>query len=210
LADAEAILAAEGVDKDDEHMSSTDPIGIANKACGAVLEFRKSDGMNSEGDEATGATLTAYSDFTNYAPVNDAPPASFVTRSDCANIRDMRKWTPLRIPTDTEGVTATQSFAIPWMGFVTPFAITVDRDLLPPPPPMPNSVSHDTFMTSLRQVIDYTSTLDDYQKAIAEFWADGPKSYLPPGHWYNMAGDLCEIRELPFHKCMSALFLVGM
>jgi hypothetical protein len=26
----------------------------------------------------------------------------------------------------------------------------------------------------------------DYTRAIAEFWADGPKSETPPGHWFTI------------------------
>ena len=33
------------------------------------------------------------------------------------------------------------------------------------------------------EVIAYSASLVDTQKVIAEFWADGPSSELPPGHW---------------------------
>ncbi len=29
----------------------------------------------------------------------------------------------------------------------------------------------------------------DYARVLAEFWADGPKSYTPPGHWYEIVND---------------------
>jgi hypothetical protein len=32
-------------------------------------------------------------------------------------------------------------------------------------------------------LIDISATLTDEQKMIAEYWADGPRSELPPGHW---------------------------
>jgi hypothetical protein len=39
------------------------------------------------------------------------------------------------------------------------------------------------FRTQAQALVDISATLSDEQKAIAEYWADGPKSELPPGHW---------------------------
>jgi hypothetical protein len=33
------------------------------------------------------------------------------------------------------------------------------------------------------QAIEYSRSLTDREKVIAEYWADGPHSELPPGHW---------------------------
>ena len=38
-------------------------------------------------------------------------------------------------------------------------------------------------MEQARQVLAYSASLNDEQKVIAEYWADGPSSELPPGHW---------------------------
>src|SRR5690606_36202072 len=32
--------------------------------------------------------------------------------------------------------------------------------------------------------------LADYARAVAEFWADGPNSETPPGHWYVIANTI--------------------
>ena len=33
----------------------------------------------------------------------------------------------------------------------------------------------------------FSQNLTDVTKVIAEFWADGPDSTAPPGHWYRIA-----------------------
>jgi hypothetical protein len=37
------------------------------------------------------------------------------------------------------------------------------------------------------EIISYSANLGDREKVIAEFWADGPSSELPPGHWCLIA-----------------------
>nr|MBA2298164.1 vanadium-dependent haloperoxidase [Actinomycetota bacterium] len=36
----------------------------------------------------------------------------------------------------------------------------------------------------------------DYTRALAEFWADGPKSETPPGHWNTVANEVSDSPEL--------------
>lgn len=43
------------------------------------------------------------------------------------------------------------------------------------------------YKLQAQEVLDYSANLTDRQKAIAEYWADGPKSELPPGHWVLFA-----------------------
>jgi len=38
-------------------------------------------------------------------------------------------------------------------------------------------------MKQAKQVISYSANLTDEQKVIAEYWADGPATESPPGHW---------------------------
>src|SRR5204863_9542395 len=39
------------------------------------------------------------------------------------------------------------------------------------------------FLDQARDLLDLSASLTDEQKVIAEYWADGPRSELPPGHW---------------------------
>jgi hypothetical protein len=36
----------------------------------------------------------------------------------------------------------------------------------------------------------------DYFRVLAEFWADGPTSETPPGHWHAMANYLVRVISL--------------
>jgi hypothetical protein len=68
---------------------------------------------------------------------------------------------------------------------VTPFALTsadqFDEVLtIPPPDYLKNS---GRYQTDVNDMIQYSRSLDTGRKLIVEYWADGPSSELPPGHW---------------------------
>jgi len=76
---------------------------------------------------------------------------------------------------------------LPRWGKVLPWNIGDPVALRPPPPPRP---SEPTFEAELREVYDVSQTLTPEQRAIALFWADGPGTFTPPGHWNAIALDL--------------------
>jgi hypothetical protein len=39
------------------------------------------------------------------------------------------------------------------------------------------------YVAQAEQLLSVSAALTDEQKTIAEYWADGPRSELPPGHW---------------------------
>ncbi len=39
------------------------------------------------------------------------------------------------------------------------------------------------YVEQANELLSYSASLIDQQKEIAEYWADGPSSELPPGHW---------------------------
>jgi hypothetical protein len=39
------------------------------------------------------------------------------------------------------------------------------------------------YAEQAQALINISAGLDDYEKTIAEFWADGPGTWFPPGHW---------------------------
>ena len=63
----------------------------------------------------------------------------------------------------------------------------------PAPPPPFGSRRH---MRETREVYDVSRALTDGQKRIADFWADGPGSVTPPGHWNQIAVDLIRSQRL--------------
>lgn len=160
--------------------SSTDittAIGIGNVAAQALLDFRHHDGSNQLGDLHPGA----YSDYTGYQSVNTP---------DTINNPD--RWQPLRI-SDGKGGFVEQKFLTPQWGKVTPFALTSGSQFRPPAPKTLES-DPDGFKQQAEQVLDYSANLTDRQKVIAEYWADGPSSELPPGHW-NLFGQFVSLRD---------------
>src|SRR5947208_8444680 len=76
---------------------------------------------------------------------------------------------------------------LPGWGRVKPWNITDPAALRPPPPPRPGDPA---FEAEVREVYDVSRTLTPEQRAIALFWADGPGTFTPPGHWNAIALDL--------------------
>jgi hypothetical protein len=68
----------------------------------------------------------------------------------------------------------------PQWQYVTPFALDAAHQYTPPGPPKVNG-SYDN--TDVATALKDTANLDDTKKVIAEYWADGPRSEFPPGHW---------------------------
>jgi hypothetical protein len=57
----------------------------------------------------------------------------------------------------------------------------------PGPPPAYGS---SLFLAEMNEVYAFSQTLTEEQKRIANFWADGPGTATPPGHWNLIALDL--------------------
>ena len=158
------MMAKLGYDPADSSTDTATPEGIGNLAARAVIQFRHHDGSNQLGDLHPGA----YSDYTGYKPVN-TPDV----------IRDPNRWQPLRVPNGLGGYVVQTYVGAQW-GRVTPFALTSGSQLRPAAPPLYPS---DEYVEEVEQIVQYSADLTDEQKAIAEYWADGPSSELPPGHW---------------------------
>src|SRR5437764_14188822 len=67
---------------------------------------------------------------------------------------------------------------------VTPFAMTSPDEFLPlislNGPALYGSAE---YMQQAQELVQLSAHLTDKQKMIAEYWANGPHSELPPGHW---------------------------
>jgi hypothetical protein len=95
-------------------------------------------------------------------------------------VKDPNAWQPLTY-VDLSGNTVTPAFIAPHWGRVVPFALSSGSQLRSPTGPARLS-SHD-FLDRARDVLAFSAGLTDEQKVVAEYWADGPRSELPPGHW---------------------------
>jgi hypothetical protein len=169
--DFSGFMTALGYDPGDASNDPTLPQGIGNIVAKALLDFRHADGANQLGDYNGGAP---YSDYTGYAPVNA-----------WNRVSDVYHWQPLCVPTPAKGATScqgtVQTFATPQWGRVTPFALTKPDQFGPSP------MDRSTLPASARDLVETQADLDDLEKTIAYYWADGPSSELPPGHWAMIA-----------------------
>ena len=144
-----------------------------NIAAKALLDFRANDGAN----QANG-----YVDTTGYRTVNT-----------WNEIRDPEKWQPISID-NGENV---QEFLTPHWNRVTPFALKSAGEFLPPAPEPyldRNGNINQGYIDQALEVIDYSAELTDEEKVIAEYWADGPNTVLPPGH-SQLFGQFVSIRD---------------
>jgi hypothetical protein len=158
-ADFRALMTAMGYDPDDASTDPASPTGVGNAAAAAVLAFRATDGSN----QANG-----YADTTGYVPVNTPD-----------QVNDPFRWQPLRHP-DANGNLVVQKYSTPHWQNVTPFALTSPNQFLPPGPTLRTLLLLDEEITD---TLLQSATLTDLSKVRAEYWADGPASETPPGHW---------------------------
>ncbi len=162
----EEMMEALGYDPTDQTEALDSPVGIGNLAARLVLADRAGDGSNSS---------NAYADFTGFLPElhHDSPLPD--EKSD--------RWLPLWLEKD--GVGTEQAFLLPHWGLVRPFALSGGSCFRPISPPAAwNSVA---LQEESDQVLRLSATLTDRQKAITEYWMDGPKTETPPGHWCLLA-----------------------
>jgi PAP2 superfamily len=171
-----------GYDPDDNSTDIETPAGIGNVACGAVLEFRHHDKANQLGDLAQGA----YSDWSGYAPVNS--PASVPVRQSPSN---PDHWQPLSY-VDSTGSLVLQRFSGAQWCFVTPFALAQGEEFHSALEPGPAKYGTAEYQQQAEELITLSANLRDREKMIAEYWADGPNTEQPPGHWLRLAGFVSE------------------
>lgn len=183
------------------------PAGIGLNAARATLAARENDGSNAANNYAD-ITSAIYPEL--YNPVNSADPAA--TNGPGREGFNPNHWQPLRVPTgktlDRQGYPyaaadptsyADQTFLTPHWGAVKPFALRRGDQFRPPPPPQFGSealyidtfgrqmTNDEAYKAQFDQVLQFNAGLTDEQKCIAEYWADGPRSETPPGHWNALA-----------------------
>lgn len=159
-----AVLAAQGLRPQPRNFNAASPAGVGNLVCEAVLRMRHHDGSNQLGRLGTGP----YTDYTGYQPLNS--PHS---------LNDPNHWQPLAF-IGADGSSREQSFLTPQWGSVKPFAIREPRSYRVKPPALHGTPA---YREQVLEVVAYSAGLTESQKMIAAYWADGPNTESPPGHW---------------------------
>ena len=140
-----------------------------------MIQARRNDGSNQYGDLHPGA----YSDYTGYVPRNAPLPYCVPASTGClpSTFADKDNWQPL-----VSNTGATQSFIAPHWERVRPFALSspsqYDGTLRPE-----IQILQVLFWKGVNEALQYSAELTEQRKLIIEYWADGPASELPPGHW---------------------------
>ena len=174
--------------------SSTDtaapPAAVGNLAAQAVLAFRHNDGSNQ---------LNGYADTTGYQAVNT-----------WNQVNNRWRWQPLCVPTPPPGATSCsgtiQKALTPQWGKVIPFSAPVTTYYTPGPPTNQDG-SYST--ADITQALQDTSNLTDAQKVSAEYWADGPGTAFPPGHWMLFAEALSRKNHFSLDTDVKLFFTLG-
>lgn len=182
--------------------------GIGNVAAQKVIDYRVEDGSNALNGFEQVITET-YPGL--YSSVNSGDPQA--DNGILGSSFDPNRWAPLRVASGSHfdatgypavddsdpGTYVTQTFLTPHWGAVTPFALTSGDQFRPPAPPEYGSTEpyedalgkvssgHDAWHEQVVEIAELNAKLTDQQKIVAEFWADGPRTWTPPGHWVQIA-----------------------
>jgi hypothetical protein len=193
-----SLMQSLGFDPSNTSTDVTTQAGVGNVAAKAVLAFRHGDGSNQ---------LNGYADTSGYTSVNSP-----------TQINDPVRWQPLLVNNKT------QNFLTPHWGKVAPFALTSGSQFRPAGPVMDATSS--AYKSQVDTIIQYSAALcdptsGDTTKTIADYWANGPHSETPPGHWmlfaqftsaqYISAKDKHALRDdvLLFFALSNAVFDAG-
>jgi hypothetical protein len=189
-------MADLGYDPNDSSTNAALPQGIGNLAAQAVLAYRHHDGANQLGDEPGGTPGVPYSDYTGYAPQNSWDKLSKPLH-----------WQPLCVPLPPPGATSCtgsiQRFSTPqWMD-VTPFALTRPDQFGPP------AMDTNRLPTEAKALVDLQAKMNDANKAAASYWADGPGSETPAGHWALFAAADSRAAAMSLDANVKVFFALG-
>jgi len=184
-ADFTALMTAIGYDPGDTSTDPATPAGVGNTAAAAVLAFRADDGSNQ---------TNGYADTSGYVPVNTPD-----------TINDPFHWQPLRVP-DGNGGSTVQKFLTPQWRDVTPFALTSPNQFPLPGPTLTTLLLLDQEITD---TLLQSATLNDQSKMRVEYWADGPTSETPPGHWCLFAQAISRARGYSLDNDVRMFFALA-
>lgn len=187
-------MIAMGLDPDDSSLDPATPIGIGNLAAKHVIDSRRNDGANENGN-LSGAEGSPYADYTGYSPVNDAD-----------HLNDIARWQP-KYFLDANGGQFAPPCLTPQWSRVTPLSLDSASQFRPGPPP---AIGSKQLAEEVREVIELQANLSDEQRALVEFMRDGPKSVQQAGHWLIFAQSVSQRNHHTLDEDVKMYFLVEM
>jgi hypothetical protein len=103
-----------------------------------------------------------------------------------------------------------QSWQLPHWGFVVPFALASGGQLRSYVLPQgPHAYPNSSYWKQALEIIELSAHLDDREKAIAEYWADGPATVTPPGHWNRIAQSIARRDHESLDQAVEMFFILG-
>ncbi|HRD80269.1 MAG TPA: phosphatase PAP2 family protein [Saprospiraceae bacterium] len=184
-----------GVNPTDNNVNPGNGVGVGNLVANDNINFRHSDHSN----QANG-----YADTTSYQPVNEPMSIAFPNAFD--EIKAPGRWQPLSYYDPVSEMPASPKFIAPHWGLVKPFALSSGSEFRPNPP---QHLLSQGFLDQAKHVIDIQANLTTEQKVIAEYWADGPKSELPPGHWALFTAYVIKRDDMNLAQSVKLFFAVA-
>lgn len=209
-----AFMSGMGYNPDAAASDPATASAIGKSAAQAVLTYRASDFSNAANGYAdtTGyvAVNSAFPGAAN-APGGDSfdPNAWQPLRVPTGTHVKLKIASDPAIPLVAEPVATSDPASYKIQGPLTPqwgevkaFSLQANSEFRPPAPPQLGNFGIYTDATGkvttgdaayreqLAEVIAISAALTDRQKAVAEFWADGPRTETPPGHWNQLAQDI--------------------
>lgn len=171
------------------------PVDVGNKAADDVLAYRHTDKSNQAG---------LYADTTGYAPINKPMAVLMPAAPDAIDYPG--RWQSLTY-LNTSHESKSPKFICPHWGKVEPFALTSGDQFRPTV--APQSPLSQGYLDQAKHVMDIQVHLTPEQKVIAEYWADGPNSELPPGHWTEFAAYVAERDALGLGDSVKLYFALA-
>lgn len=174
----DAKMSALGLDVSQTSTSTNKALGIGNRAANQILSFRQTDLSNQSEN---------YDYPESYYSPSNLPITPFFATTE-REITNPDKWQPLTYLSE-EIRPATPKYIAPQWGDVTPFGLSTGSEFRPGPPLL---ITSQGFLDQAKYIIEIQANLTPKQKVMAEYWADGPKSEMPPGHWTIFAAYIVE------------------
>ncbi len=178
------------------------PEALGFLAAQTVLAARRNDGSNEKKDFLD-VSSSIYPQLYTFDTTND--PNLWHRLTVPTGLRRDETGKPIIIKDDLLSFQV-QRFTTPHWGAVTPFALSSGNEFRPSAPPQFGSdepytdalaetmTNDEAYQKQALEVWELSHTLTDEQRAIAEYWSDGPRTPTPPGHW-NLLAQGISIRD---------------